>query len=436
VTHRIEELEPLPGTFPIATVHDVDPAGRTVGRTWKDEGGPRNHHAVFWDDGEEPRDFGDDGVWSEAFGILRTGFVAGRHDVGPAYRAALWHPDGRRDVLPPRPGDLASHAYGVDDAGVAYGVSMVSGLDETIAVRWLDGDPQPLAGANHQSWAFAVNGAGAAVGRRDGETGREAMLWEGDGFTVLPDFGGGLASANGISEGGIVCGGSLDAQGFLHPVLWSAGDHQVSILPSPDFGEQALVEDVNDRGTAVGLVCLSLDCGPTDSRALVWLDGEVFDLNDFLPQDSGWTLFTADAVNDAGVIVGTGSRMDRPSVRAYRLVPEPSSVAEGIGTGERVLRIVPNPVQSATVISWTQKARGPVDITVVDAGGRAIAAWSAPEMPAGAQAVRWDLLTAGQPLPGGVYFVRWKTRSDGIEPIGNPNDPVGPTNALLGCFQA
>jgi len=59
--------------------------------------------------------------------------------------------------------------------------------------------------------------------------------------------------------------------------------------------------------------------------------------------------------------------------------------------------------------------------------------------------------TVYAPLPTGKSFYVLRKTSDYVwaqaleaqgtdnpafEPIGNPNDPVGPTNALLGCFQA
>ena len=40
-------------------------------------------------------------------------------------------------------------------------------------------------------------------------------------------------------------------------------------------------------------------------------DGEILDLNDLLPADSGWWLSTAYGVNDAGQIVGSGCLFGR-----------------------------------------------------------------------------------------------------------------------------
>jgi uncharacterized membrane protein len=277
-SYDIRELEALPGLFPLTAVHDVANSGEAVGRTWKEEGiGVQNHHAVLWSADAEPTDIGENGRWSEAYGISETGFIAGRHDVASGMRGALWT-GSTRQMLPPLPGQPASEAYDVDDSGIAVGASLISSTDAT-AVRWVNGIPQILPGANGMSWAVAVNAAGHAVGRRDIWPERHAMLWKEGTFTVLPDLGGGFAWATNISDVGTICGGSQDEELSLFSVLWDGSTHEITILPDPGFGAYTRVHDVNDQGVAVGEVCLSIECNPGDQRALLWIDGEVYDLN-------------------------------------------------------------------------------------------------------------------------------------------------------------
>ena len=278
----IQELEPLPGLFPLTAVHDLANSGQAVGRTWKEEGiGVQNQHAVLWSDSGEPTDIGDNGRWSEAHGISETGFIAGRHDVAAGMRGALWTGSGRQ-MLPPLPGQPASEAYDVDDSGIAIGVSLISSTDAT-AVRWVNGMPQVLPGANGMSRALAVNGPGQAVGMRDIWPERHAMLWVGNAFTVLPDLGGDFAWATNINDGGTICGGGLDAASELRSLLWTGPTHEIAILPDPGFGAYTRVRDVNDQGVAAGEVCLSVECGPGDQRPLLWIDGGVYDLNTLIP---------------------------------------------------------------------------------------------------------------------------------------------------------
>jgi hypothetical protein len=45
---------------------------------------------------------------------------------------------------------------------------------------------------------------------------------------------------------------------------------------------------------------------PQNFHAVVWKSLKVQDLNSLIPAGSGWVLVSAIAINDSGVIVGTG----------------------------------------------------------------------------------------------------------------------------------
>ena len=61
--------------------------------------------------------------------------------------------------------------------------------------------------------------------------------------------------------------------------------------------------DINASGLAVGW---SLNAAG-EMRAVIWDSvGAVLDLNDLLPQDSGWILTEAQKIGDDGTIVGKG----------------------------------------------------------------------------------------------------------------------------------
>jgi hypothetical protein len=374
-----------------------------VGRTWKDEAvGVQNHHAVLWNVPSTPTDIGDNGRWSEARGISPNGFIAGRHDVAAGMRGALWTPQGRQ-MLPPLPGQPASEAYGVDDAGVAVGVSLVSSTDVT-AVRWVNGVPSALPGANGSSWAVAVNGAGRAVGQRDVWPDRHAMLWEGASFTVLPELGGDFAWATNVSEGGTICGGSFDSFSQIVAVLWDAQTLHVTPLPDPPFGAYTRVKDVNDQGVAVGEVCLSIECEPGDSRAIVWRDGGVFDLNDLVPPGSGWTLWSAEAVNESGEIVCVGAQNGLFSPRGFKLTPRGAVSASDAGRASVSLALSPNPTRGEGEITWSMTLAGDVTLSLYDVQGRRIARRELGVLGAGASRVSLATLTPPA-LANGVYVL-------------------------------
>lgn len=409
-TYEIEQLSPLPGFFPITDVHDLSNAGEAVGRVWKEEQvGVQNHHAVVWGHDGSASDIGDNGTWSEARAISEAGYIAGRHDVAQGMRGALWTKGGRQ-LLPPLPGQPASEAYGVDDDGIAIGVSLISSTDVT-AVRWVSGVPQILPGANGTSWAIAVNASGQTVGRRDVWPERHAMLWEGESFTILPDLGGDFAAATNISDNGTICGNGLDGQSQFRSVLWEASTHEIQILPHPGFGVVPLVKDVNDQGVAVGSVCLSIECVPGNERALIWIDGSAYNLNSLIPPGSGYTLFSAEAINEQGEIVCVGAYNGFVSPRGFKLTPQSSSSVPN-GDGRTTLRFSPNPTMGDGEVTWTSESGGPASLAVYDVLGRRVAARQFSNLSAGASRASWASIVGARTLAGGIYVVELE-RGDG-----------------------
>lgn len=353
------------------------------------------------DDAGEHTDIGIPSEWSEAFGVSSTGFIAGEQNTGSGTKGALWF-GGQRQTLPPLPGEPASRAYGVDASGIAYGASLISSTD-TKAVRWIDGVPQILPGANAMSWAFAASDAGHAAGRRDVSTARQAMLWYQDTFTVLPDLGEDFASATNVSSNGTVCGGSINSAGFLVAVIWKPGTHDIRVLAEPDFGIFSNVWAVNDQAIAVGERCLDIDCAST--RALIWIGNEVYDLNDLIPEGTGWTLGSAMGINNLGEIVGTGGREGFQGGRGFRLTPVATSIGNGSASSVE-LRVTPNPLHGAAEITWTSRAPTPAVLEVFDVAGRRIARRQFSNPAGSTERASWtDLFNANPPAPG-VYVVQ------------------------------
>lgn len=100
----------------------------------------------------------------------------------------------------------------------------------------------------------------------------------------------------------------------LHALLWNNG---VLTDLNPALGtKHGMVLGVNNSGWAVGmrsptlpaLGILDIFLFPDDPafRAFVYAGGKVYDLNTMLTNGAGWTLTTANAVNDSGQIVGAG----------------------------------------------------------------------------------------------------------------------------------
>lgn len=77
--------------------------------------------------------------------------------------------------------------------------------------------------------------------------------------------------------------------------------------------------DINDLGQVVGEADDGLLPPASIRVALLWSEGEVYDLNELIPPDSGWQLETAVAINRRGQIVGRG--LHDGVRRAYLLNP-------------------------------------------------------------------------------------------------------------------
>jgi probable HAF family extracellular repeat protein len=100
--------------------------------------------------------------------------------------------------------------------------------------------------------------------------------------------------------------------------LWRAGQGMTELGSLGLNYSRAL--DVNNRGQVVGYA--STFAGfPTfgAAAAFVWEDGVLHDLNDLIPDGTGWELLAAEAINASGTITGYG-RLNGET-RSFLLTP-------------------------------------------------------------------------------------------------------------------
>lgn len=161
-----------------------------------------------------------------------------------------------------------------------------------------------------QNQASATGGAstklpppfGAAVPRVS-----EEVAWNG-GLRSGPDefMPRGLNDA-GVLVGGIVRdssapGGALSAGG-----VWNG---HMTVLHGPRGNEWTVAYSINNLGQVVG-AC--------STRAALWENGRVYDLNALIPPNSGWLLAKGVHINDQGLIVGEGQYHGKTA--SFLLVP-------------------------------------------------------------------------------------------------------------------
>jgi surface-anchored protein len=175
--------------------------------------------------------------------------------------------------------------------------------------------------------AWAINEAGDIVGSSHNEDGTsQATLWDGSTIVNLGSLGNGLqfSQAYGLNEQGLIVGSSSTGQtvgqligttsstGITRAFVWHDG-HMHELLPANFYAAgntgtttnyHSVAMDVNDTGLIVGN---SQRIASSPARATLWFEESVLDLNSLIPAATGWTLLSAEGINDNGEIVGYGS---------------------------------------------------------------------------------------------------------------------------------
>jgi probable HAF family extracellular repeat protein len=131
---------------------------------------------------------------------------------------------------------------------------------------------------------------------------------------------GSTSGAEGINDNGQIVGESYSQ---------AVGTHAVEFTPDgvKDLGTLGGVSSaraVNDLGQVVGD-----SYGAFGHHAFVTdlQGGPMVDLNTLIPPNTGWVLFEATGINNAGQITGTGQLPGYDNIHAYLLTPEPPALA-------------------------------------------------------------------------------------------------------------
>jgi probable HAF family extracellular repeat protein len=247
----------------------------------------------------------------------------GTPHTGHSCRGFVWR-DGEMTSLPTLGGNN-SYATAANDRGQIVGWAENTVHDATCtapqllqfrAVVW---EPEqggieelaPLSGES-TSAATAINDRGQVVGisgacdrARGRFSARHAVIWEDGNPINLGDLGGvAWNTPTAINHHGDVAGFSDfpgDDNGGLnaHAVLWPRNGHiqDLDVLSGDSI---SLAFGINDHIQVVGQ-----SIGPNGSRAFLWEDGVLTDLNTLTPPGSPFVIYAND-INDRGEIAGQG----------------------------------------------------------------------------------------------------------------------------------
>ncbi len=325
--YRLIELV-IPGGKPIAAydINDLNKVACVL------ENGNREVRGFLWSPEASYLDIGDAVVprintTLECLGINNQGVIVGNGRFSGRNEAFLW--DGESVQPLGILGEAAvsgsfSRARAVNDPGWVVGVSgNIDQLDRAFLYR--EGEMTDLGALGEgldQSEAFDVNDNGQVVGWVNGAGGGRAFIFDdAEGMRPLSNFAGGYSKALAINNRSQVVGQYEDAFGDLRAFLWSGG---VEVNLGTLGGFDSLANDINEKAQIVG----SSDDLNFESRAFLWQNCAMFDLNLSIT-NSNWRLVSANAINEAGWIVGVGEKDFGTEQGVFVLVPEEDNASVG-----------------------------------------------------------------------------------------------------------
>ncbi|HEX6805227.1 MAG TPA: hypothetical protein VF133_16225 [Terriglobales bacterium] len=349
------------------------------------------------------------GTYSVARGINARGEVTGVSDTSTGAVHAFIFSNGNMQDLGTLPGGRQSGGSGVNASGQVTGWSEIA-PNKIHAFRFSNGEMADLGTlpGDVTSSGAAINDSGQITGDSTNAAGRYHAFFYSDGtmsdLGTLPGFSSSVGL--GINRFGHVAGAAVSGE-FTRAVVFSGGS--VWDLGSLPNSAQARARAINDLGQVTGVAesyndvtyhAFVFDAGimqdlgmPRDGlystgqainksgqvtgefgfgtggavvpHAFVARVGDPMmqDLNDLIPPNSGWTLETGYGINDAGQIVGSGTR--NGAVRGFLLTPvAPDTAPPRITVSATPTILWPPNDKPVTVTVW---GRITDDVSGVDA---------------------------------------------------------------------
>ncbi len=223
------------------------------------------------------------------------------------------------------------NALAMNDQGVVVGsISDQAHPAQIQPVMW-NGNQGTVLGdfPGAQAWAAGINSQGQVLIVSASSTETQTWVWQSGALTPITSPGAGVLGGSGINNLGHVAGtGEQNNQAIAF--FWDG--QTTTVLPNLAGDVEGYVRAINDSDQIVGS---GLDSA-YDTHAILWQNGQAFNLNDLIPAESGAYLLDATAIADNGTIVANGYFNGAPasflltpsaSPSGSNSVPEPASAA-------------------------------------------------------------------------------------------------------------
>jgi probable HAF family extracellular repeat protein len=254
------------------------------------------------------------------------------------FQPTLWV-NGQLQILDTA-GLSSGAASGINDSGQVVGGISDTNSGEAYAALWQNGQLTKLE-SNMSAIAINNNGQILLTGEYAGQGG--GWIWLNGTMTPVPGINGVSPGVRAMNNNGDVIGGMAISSATTYYSSFISKNGVSSLLPTfaDDLADDAFA--INDSDQIVGD---GFNQSP-GTHAIIWENGQVYDLNTLIPANSGWTLDKATAIGNDGTIVGYGTFDGQTG--AFELtptaapsgsssVPEPASVATLVLGGVLLLR--------------------------------------------------------------------------------------------------
>jgi probable HAF family extracellular repeat protein len=339
--YSVTDLGTLPGGMRSVGL-GINEEGQVVG--FSDRGVPGFHAFLF--NGGSMMDLGTlGGSNSAASGINSLGQITGSADTASSGTHAFIFSKGVMQDLGTLPGGISSTGAAINASGQITGASLTSSLggvtptNVSHAFVYNNGIMQDIGYDDLNSEGHGINNAAQVTGKAEtalmlGSETYHAVLFGAGTVTDLGTIGNtrGNSSGQAINAAGDVTGGSdiaSTASGAHYHAFLYNGTLMKDLGTLDATCDFSLGSGINDLQEVVGYseaadTEQAPSCASTNRAFLYTATNGMLDLNTQIPSDSGWTLNSANGINNSGQIAGFGTIGGE--THAFLLTPVPNRI--------------------------------------------------------------------------------------------------------------